>query len=285
MFCSSSNTSSSSRVDSLHRSSPALHPLDAINIEPANVYSVQPESHSSSTSHHLGTVPAPETSLLYPTYRPVSKLWSVESDKAATQDPQLGPNRRSKQRQKWQQPLQRTRSYIASLCNTLARHSKRDSSFDDDDWVKTISIIFQDTSGKEVLRYAKAKFDTGNPKNLISPTFAARFGLIFEPHNAKVILDLPGNGQFVSIGKIAGRWCSKINAAHDRYFRFDPKFMDAEFEVSNSAERFDIVIGADTIKLERLLEWGPALALTGFRSSRPPAASGNVPPVVLCTHI
>lgn len=279
-FRSTSNTSSSSRVDSFHTSShtssPALHPVDAVNIEPVD--------HSSSTNHHLVTVAAPDTSPLYPIYHPVLKRWSAESDTNAAQDSQLGPNRRIKQRQKWQQPLKRTRSYIVSLRNMLARHSKRDSTFDDDDWVKTISIIFPDNSGNEVLRYAKAKFDTGNPKNLISPTFAASFGIILEHHNPKVILDLPGNGQFVSIGKITGRWCSKTNATHDRYFRFDPRFMDAEFEVSNSAERFDVVIGADTIKLEKLLEWGPALALTGFRSSPPPAASGNVPPVVLCDH-
>ena len=164
----------------------------------------------------------------------------------------------------------------------LARHSKQNSTFnnnddDDDDWVKTISVIFEDNSGNEVLRHAKAKFDTGNPKNLISPAFAARFGLIFDPRNAKVILDLPGNGQFASIGKVAARWCIQINASHDRRFRFDPRFMDAEFEVSKSAERFDIVIGADTIKSERLLEWGPGLALTGFRPSPPLAASGNIP--------
>lgn len=174
--------------------------------------------------------------------------------------------RRNKYKQKWEEFWTSPRSYFMSRHNKLEREAKHNSSCDDDDWVKTVSIIFEDRSGKEILRHAKAKFDTGNPKNLISPAFAAKFGLSFESRNGEVILELPGDGQFVSNGRITGRWCSMINTSHDRHLYFDPKFMDADFEVSNSPERFDIVIGADTIKSERLLKWGPALALTGFRN-------------------
>lgn len=137
----------------------------------------------------------------------------------------------------------------------------------DHDWVRIIALIFEDADGNEIMRYGKAKFDTGNPKNLVSPDFAARFGLVFEPGQERIILELPGGTEYTSMAKLRGRWSCKVHNSRDLRFQFDPKFMDADFEVSTSTEeRFDVVIGANTIAKERLLQWGPGIGLTGFRT-------------------
>ena len=135
---------------------------------------------------------------------------------------------------------------------------------EDDPFVRTIQVIFKDERGEEILRHARAKFDTGNPENLISPAFVAQFGtLVPDAHNERVILDLPGGSKYVSIARLAGRWTCKLS---DSRFRFDPKFMDAEFEVSNSTERFDVVIGSNTLQKEHIMKLRRDLALTGFRT-------------------
>jgi hypothetical protein len=162
----------------------------------------------------------------------------------------------------------RVLAYVNGECRRLWGRSirSRGAENQNDEWVLTVSVIFQDANGQEILRHARAKVDTGNPKNLISPAFTAQFGFAFDAANERVILELPGGGLYVSTAKLAGRWSCKVNSSRNSPFKFDPKFMDAEFEVSNTDERFDVVIGSDTISEERLLEWGPGIALTGFRT-------------------
>jgi hypothetical protein len=134
----------------------------------------------------------------------------------------------------------------------------------DDPFVKTILVAFKDERGNEILRHARAKFDTGNPKNLVSPDFVKQFGsLVLDESGKRVILDLPGGGRYISIARLAGRWTCRIS---DSQFRFDPKFMDAEFEVSDTSERFDVVIGSDTLEEEHIVTFRRDFALTGFRT-------------------
>ncbi|KAF2475309.1 uncharacterized protein BDR25DRAFT_340117 [Lindgomyces ingoldianus] len=134
----------------------------------------------------------------------------------------------------------------------------------EEDFVRTIMIAFvvdKQGSKEEVLRYARAKFDTGNPINLISPKFVRSFGIEIDHGEEQVKLTLPGNGKFKSIATLPGRWCAEGSG---RTFYFDPRFYNDKFEVSNVDERFDVVIGYETITREGLMTVKPALGLAGF---------------------
>jgi len=178
--------------------------------------------------------------------------------------PKAGSRRKRTHGSLWRRAFEAIKSKYRKL---RGRSRRRPTSHGDSPFDRTIQVIFKDEQGNEILRHARARFDTGNPENLISPAFVSQFGsLIPIERNERVILDLPGGAKYTSAGRLAGRWTCKLN---DPPFHFDAKFMDAEFEVSNSAERFDVVIGSNTIQKEHLLEVRHGLALTGFRTKTP----------------
>lgn len=115
---------------------------------------------------------------------------------------------------------------------------------------------------EEIIRLARAKFDTGNPYDIISRNFVEKIGIPinFFLEGPKKILELPGGNSFTAIGTIVGRWTGKHTSSHGH--SFDPKFLDGEFFVSEAHERFDIIIGSRTITNERLLTYSP-VAFTG----------------------
>ena len=174
----------------------------------------------------------------------------------------------------------RKRKALSMSSNAVSTESQETDSVEDDvEYVRTIEVVFKDRNGCEQPPvYARAQFDTGNPINLISPDFVAKCGQIFEPSEGETILETAGNGQFISTGTITGRWTCKARHGPPH---FDPKFMDAEFEVSKHTERFDVVIGSDTISKERLMVLAPSLCLTGFRTKTPKRTSG---PAVECLN-
>ncbi|KAF2475387.1 uncharacterized protein BDR25DRAFT_340160, partial [Lindgomyces ingoldianus] len=119
--------------------------------------------------------------------------------------------------------------YLKSRTRKLWKRPKRYAYSDGEDnpFVKTIQVAFLNAdSNKEKHRYAIALFDTGNPKNLISPAFAAIFGLQFEARDGEVIVESFGGGQYISIAKIHGRFACRGNTSGSPLF-FHPKFMDA----------------------------------------------------------
>ncbi|KAF2186250.1 hypothetical protein K469DRAFT_148412 [Zopfia rhizophila CBS 207.26] len=194
----------------------------------------------------------------------IPKTCRVNSSNLITYDPRPPSKRKAKRKHRWKDVWKGVYLYVKSRYCNLRKKEPSDGD-DDDDWVRTISVAFV-VDGEEILRHGRAKFDTGNPKNLISPAFAAKFGFVFESGDGDAVLELPGNGRYISIAKVVGRWTGRQNASRDRRFFFDPRFMDAEFEVSNRTERFDVVIGYETIAKEKLIIWSPNAAFTGFRT-------------------
>lgn len=134
---------------------------------------------------------------------------------------------------------------------------------------RTIKVAFL-VNGAETLRYAKAIFDTGNPKNLVSRAFVEQqFNYVIPPQRERHILDHPGNGKYVSIGDVEFRWtCDDDNRL------FGQRFIKANFEISKDEERFEIVIGSETIAKEKLAILNVPAGFTGWRAE-PPHVNGE----------
>ena len=214
-------------------------------------------------------IPPPPNHFIRPdssTPSSISLSYRIDSNINPARDPKpkAGSRRKRMHGSHWRRAFEAIKFKYRKL---WGRSRRRPASHGDSPFDRTIQIIFKDEQGNEILRHARAKFDTGNPENLISSAFLSKFGsLIPIKRNKRVILELPGGGKYTSVGRLSGRWTCKLN---DPPLHFDAKFMDAEFEVSNSAERFDVVIGSNTIQKEHLLEVRHGLALTGFRTKTP----------------
>lgn len=167
-------------------------------------------------------------------------------------------------------------TWVKRCCQTLWRNSKgtkaqaRDVDRGEQDGytgsktaVGTIELCFL-VDDREVKRYAKAIYDTGNPINLISPSFIQNtFGLEISSTKPEIILETPGGGVLYSTGTVQGRWCPASNRGPDGVFA-DDKFVHTVFEVCKEDQRFDVVIGYNTIQQEGLLTWRRDLGLMGF---------------------
>ena len=139
---------------------------------------------------------------------------------------------------------------------------------------------------KEVTRTARAKFDTGNPYNLVSRDFIEKtfnIPFIHFPEGNRELLQLPNGHKFLAIGKITGRWSVAVNSrdknAGGKNIRFHPKFYDSDFYVSETKELFDVVIGSETIEQYNLINFQSPLGLTGFdgfRTKNPPSVKGKI---------
>ncbi|KAF2799789.1 hypothetical protein K505DRAFT_413437 [Melanomma pulvis-pyrius CBS 109.77] len=122
----------------------------------------------------------------------------------------------------------------------------------EDDLLRVIDIeIIVD--GHQVRRTAIALIDTGCPKNLMRQSLAAKFGVTFSSAGGNnLILETIGNGSFESVGEVVGRWASKKDPRKSR-LGFDPKYYDATWHVSDMMERWDVIIGLETISKHGLL--------------------------------
>ena len=139
---------------------------------------------------------------------------------------------------------------------------------------------------KEVTRTARAKFDTGNPYNLVSRDFIEKtfnIPFIHFPEGNRELLQLPNGHKFFAIGKITGRWSVAVNSgdkkAGGKNIRFHPKFYYSDFYVSETKELFDVVIGSETIEQYNLINFQSPLGLTGFdgfRTKNPPSVKGKI---------
>ncbi|XTI94537.1 hypothetical protein V2W45_1251969 [Cenococcum geophilum] len=138
---------------------------------------------------------------------------------------------------------------------------------------------------KEVTRIARAKFDTGNPYNLVSRDFIEKtfnIPLTHFPEGNRDLLELPNGHKFSAISQITGRWSAAVNPrnkkAGDQNIRFHPKFYESDFYVSGKKELFDVVIGSETIEQYNLVNFQSPLGLTGFdgfRTKNPPSVKGK----------
>lgn len=127
-----------------------------------------------------------------------------------------------------------------------------------EDFICTVEVIFP-VNDYDVKRFGRALFDTGNKYNFISRSFAEMYGIITESKPSKPMLELPGGHTYTSIQKIVGRF-----TVHDRNIsRKDPKLYIAEFHVSDKIDRYEIIIGMDTIMKYKLMKFQP-LDFTGF---------------------
>jgi hypothetical protein len=103
-----------------------------------------------------------------------------------------------------------------------------------------------------VCRHAMALFDTGCSKNLMSRTMASRIDVVYLARTGEPIMNTLGMDKFRSLGRINRRWASYSQ-------RFDPKFYDAEWEVSDKTEDYDVIIGCDTMTENKLIKISPKL--------------------------
>ena len=121
---------------------------------------------------------------------------------------------------------------------------------DDEKCIWTINIEFLVYDGpicRTERHAARALFDTGCPKNLMSRSMASRVNVNYPAHEGEPIINTLGKDKFRSLGQIEGRWsCIKSD--------FEPKFYPAVWEVSDKDEMYDVIIGRDTIIENRLFE-------------------------------
>ena len=99
---------------------------------------------------------------------------------------------------------------------------------------------------------------------MISRPFAELFGIITESKPGKPILDLFGPHTVNSIQKVEGRFAADEKNVSGKALWFDPMFYKAEFHISDETDRFDIIIGRDTILKYKFVEFR-SLGFTGFR--------------------
>ncbi|KAF2119412.1 hypothetical protein BDV96DRAFT_642437 [Lophiotrema nucula] len=165
----------------------------------------------------------------------------------------------SKLKRWWREIYQYCSNIRARKKSKRSKKSRRIGTREDEEFARTIHVVFQNDDGVEILRHARALLDTGNPKNLISPSFIARFSLSLPNNEGSPILETPGDGLYISTGSVEGRFACP---------GADPKFFDAKFEISKVEERFDVVIGSEDINEYNLVNVNPilGLAITGFRA-------------------
>jgi hypothetical protein len=120
-----------------------------------------------------------------------------------------------------------------------------------DKFVRRIIIEVQ-VNGNFVRRNARALFDTGCPINLMSRTMASTIGVVYPALMGEPILNTLGVDKFRSLGRIEGRW-----APRNRHF--NPKHYDAEWEISDKPEWYDVIIGCKTIIENKLIKLSPEL--------------------------
>ncbi|KAF2655456.1 hypothetical protein K491DRAFT_428844 [Lophiostoma macrostomum CBS 122681] len=131
----------------------------------------------------------------------------------------------------------------------------------DDSFLRSV-VVEVVYNGSPVRRTALALFDTGSPTTLMSRTLAESLGLTFSSENGRVLLNGLGGGQFVSVGKIHGRWTCSKNSPTSR-FSSEPRHYNGVWEVSGRYDDgFDVIFGRDTIVTHRLLEVKRKLAAT-----------------------
>jgi len=95
------------------------------------------------------------------------------------------------------------------------------------------------------------------------------YDTIAESKPGEPILELPGGHTYTSIQKMGGRFAAQDRNISGKKLWFDPMFIPADFHVSDKIERYEIIIGMDTIVKYGLMEFRP-LGFTGFR--RKPAS-------------
>lgn len=121
---------------------------------------------------------------------------------------------------------------------------------DNERCIWTINIEFPVNDGsirRTELRAARALFDTGCRKNLMSRAMASKINVNYSAHEGEPIIYTLGKDEFRSLGQIERRWsCTKSG--------FEPKFYSAVWEVSDKDEMYDVIVGRDTIIENRLFE-------------------------------
>lgn len=155
--------------------------------------------------------------------------------------------------------------YLTPLFNVSIRGNRRqqDSPTEQESFQRTIKLALW-VDGEEKVRVAQALFDTGNPKNFISRDLAEQqFGFVFANPEPIKVLDLPGQSEAYSIRQLKGRWIFKHHGV-------DPKFMTDVFEVSsNLDERYDVIIGQESLNKAGVLLVREDVGFTGFRTQMP----------------
>lgn len=155
-----------------------------------------------------------------------------------------------------------------------------------DNLQRSISVEIM-VDGRPILRNGIALIDPHCPANLMSRDFAVLFTETFGSPKGKLTLIGLGGGEFRSVGTLSGRWfCQETKKYHNRKISFDPKYLEAEWQVSESDERFDAIIGQETIRRYDLLEAKNEIAAPTFRYKHDEinGASPQICPCV-CTEV
>lgn len=102
-------------------------------------------------------------------------------------------------------------------------------------------------NGVATRRAAMALLDTGCPKNLMSGKLASNLGIKIRCRPGIPLFEGVGGGEFRTVGQVTGRWSCKDQPGKSR-LGFDPKYYDGIWEISdNYNERYDVIIGRETI--------------------------------------
>ena len=142
----------------------------------------------------------------------------------------------------------------------------------DNDFLREGRIAVTTGNGEERLHAGMILFDTGCDLNLMSLQFATALGFDSDKLGtvAAPILEGLGGSLFTSVGHITCRWTLASHAfKKSSRLYVDPKWYKSKFEVSTRNERFDLIIGRNTIVDFGLLSIKPALGFTGFRQKQP----------------
>lgn len=129
-----------------------------------------------------------------------------------------------------------------------------------ENFTRTIMLEMYDKDGKPVKKSVQVLLDTGNPLNVLSWKTVKTYGLERLVHGGpRTGLKTMGGHEFTSIGRIKGRVLVETN---------DPRWLDAEFEVSASDDHYDVVLGSEFLAEHHLVQVSKKFppAYSGFRT-------------------
>lgn len=125
-------------------------------------------------------------------------------------------------------------------------------------YIRTFKLELIDKQDNPVVRNVQVLLDTGNPKNILSTKMVSLFDLGLEDDGERVALKTIGNNEWLSIGRIKGRFILRHH---------DPSWIDAEFEVSKFDEHYDAVLGSKTLNEYNIIQVSEDVphGFSGFR--------------------
>ncbi|KAF2732878.1 hypothetical protein EJ04DRAFT_524984 [Polyplosphaeria fusca] len=120
-----------------------------------------------------------------------------------------------------------------------------------EDYIRRALVEIDAPDGRSIAHWGVISFDTQCPLNYISSRFAKKFDLPRErdAHSDEETFTTFVGEEVNSCGRVVARWHVDQSPDQKRHGRlnFDPRFEETEFIISDSSERYDMMIGRNTI--------------------------------------